>query len=40
MLPKVDLMAGPKDLRGVLFSLRRRVRTGSVHLAISGGAHG
>jgi hypothetical protein len=40
VLPEMDLMSGPRELQRVLFSLRGRVRTGSVRLVISGGAHG
>jgi hypothetical protein len=35
VLPQVDLMSGPRDLQRVLFTLRGRVRTGSVRLVIS-----
>jgi hypothetical protein len=40
VLPQVDLMSGPTDLHRVVFSLHAPVRTGSVRLAISGGADG
>jgi Heparinase II/III-like protein len=39
LLPQVDLMSGPTDLRRVVFALRGAVRTGSVQLVMHGGAY-